>query len=126
MSTTANPTLDTFTKAYIIAALWSSTDDHEEPLDSNYSADDLAPETLQQMITDCQKFQSQAGELIKDDLERAGHDFWLTRNGHGSGFWDGDWEIAHGDTTVGNVLTDLSKKFKECNLYVANGKVYII
>jgi hypothetical protein len=23
--------------------------------------------------------------------EQAGHDFWLTRNGHGCGFWDGDW-----------------------------------
>ena len=22
---------------------------------------------------------------------QAGHDFWLTRNGHGAGFWDGDW-----------------------------------
>jgi len=23
--------------------------------------------------------------------EQAGRDFWLTRNGHGCGFWDGDW-----------------------------------
>ena len=27
-----------------------------------------------------------------DQCERIGHDFWLTRNGHGAGFWDGDWD----------------------------------
>ena len=25
------------------------------------------------------------------DEGRIGHDLWLTRNGHGAGFWDGDW-----------------------------------
>jgi hypothetical protein len=25
------------------------------------------------------------------DWSRMGHDFWLTRNGHGAGFGDGDW-----------------------------------
>ena len=29
-----------------------------------------------------------------DQCERIGHDFWLTRNGHGAGFWDGDWDDA--------------------------------
>jgi|TARA_R110000744_G_scaffold366338_1_gene475354 hypothetical protein len=28
------------------------------------------------------------------ECERIGHDFWLTRNGHGAGFWDGDWNDA--------------------------------
>lgn len=27
------------------------------------------------------------------ECERIGHDFWLTRNGHGAGFWDGDWKF---------------------------------
>ena len=28
------------------------------------------------------------------ECERIGHDFWLTRNGHGAGFWDGGWNDA--------------------------------
>lgn len=34
-------------------------------------------------------------------IEQAGSDFWLTRNGHGTGFWD------RGLGTVGEALTDL-------------------
>ena len=26
------------------------------------------------------------------ESEMLGHDLWLTINGHGAGFWDGDWE----------------------------------
>ena len=35
--------------------------------------------------------------------EKAGHDFWLTSQGHGSGFWDGGWKI------YGDMLTKLAK-----------------
>jgi hypothetical protein len=28
--------------------------------------------------------------LSDDAIEQAGHDFWLSRNGHGTGFWDRD------------------------------------
>ena len=35
--------------------------------------------------------------LNDSNLEQAGHDFWLSRNGHGSGFWDrgGDVYLPH-------------------------------
>ena len=43
----------------------------------------------------------------------------LTRNDHGAGFWDGDYE--HGDR-----LTELSRKFKEVTAYVGDdGKIHI-
>jgi hypothetical protein len=120
--------LDTFTLAYIEAALWSSTDDNGEPMDANYSIEDLAPETLARMVEDCQRFQADtAGLLIDDNLfywpsdgtgldGRAGHDFWLTRNGHGAGFWNGDWIEP-----AGTKLTDAAKAFGEFNLYVGEG-----
>jgi hypothetical protein len=112
--------LDEFTRHYIVCALWSSTDESDEsggnPLDDNYGVEDIAPETLQKMIDDCAKFQAQAGELITSDLPLAGHDFWLTRNGHGAGFWDGDWPDE------GEALTKLSKTFGEVNLYVGDDK----
>ena len=42
-----------------------------------------------------------------DRIERAGKDFWLTSQGHGAGFWDGDWP------KYGNMLTSLSKCYPE-------------
>jgi hypothetical protein len=49
----------------------------------------------------------------------AGHDFWLTRVGHGAGFWDGDWPKN------GDALTEICKKYKEIDLYVGDdGKIY--
>lgn len=83
--------LDVFTTAYLDAALWSTTDEDGDPLDANYHHFDFAPETLRRMVADCVAFQEEFHELIESDLSQAGHDFWLTREGHGCGFWDGDW-----------------------------------
>ena len=91
--------LDDFTLAYIEAALWSSNDDSTpqggEPLDANYGIEDIDPDTLAAMIEDCRRFQEEnAADLARYDhpqwtaAELGGHDFWLTRNGHGCGFWD--------------------------------------
>lgn len=106
-----------FVDAYIEAALWSSSDpDTGESLDSNFGVEDLDPETRAQMESDCEQFCLIAGRHIAaDDATRAGHDFWLTRNGHGSGFWDGDWGEELGDT-----LTELCKGFSDVTLYVTD------
>lgn len=106
--------LDDFTWAYIDAALWSSTGDDDEPLDANYGIHDLAPETLARFVADCKAFQDAHYDRIAVDLAGAGHDFWLTRNGHGAGFWDGDWP-EHGDA-----LTEACEAFGNCELYVAD------
>ncbi len=59
-------------------------------------------------------------EDIGSDDEAAGHDFWLTRNGHGAGFWDGDWPEP-----AATRLTASSKKYGEFNLYLGDdGKIY--
>ena len=116
--------MDRFTIAYIEAALWSSTDNSDDsggnPLDDNYGIDDLAPETIQSIIEDCQAFQNEHFEDIANDLERAGHDFWLTRNGHGAGFWDGDW-----DDEIGDRLTKASDTYGCVDLYIGDdGRIY--
>lgn len=123
--------LDDFTTAYIEAALWSSMDNSDEntggdPLDKNYDADDLAPDTRAKMIEDCERFQRLYGwELEHATCTRgsggytqraqAGHDFWLTRNGHGAGFWDGDWSEPQATT-----LTTGAKLFGEFDLIVGD------
>lgn len=125
--------MNKFLTAYIEAALWSSNDESDEqggePLDKNYGFEDIDPETLAKMKADCEKFEADNAELITDENcltrldcdEQAGHDFWLTRNGHGVGFWEGsDWK-----SDAGELLTLAAKKFGECHLYVGDdGKIH--
>lgn len=118
--------LDRFTAAYIECALWSSTDASDEyggeTLDANYGIDDIAPACLKEMIEDCRAFQ----EACADDLDAAGqddaqsgHDFWLTRNGHGAGFWD------RGLGEVGERLSRACKAWGSVDLYVGDdGLIY--
>lgn len=110
--------LDAFTSQYIATALWAETDG-QDPLDDNYEVDDISSESIQKMIADCQAFQNQTKDMIVEDVSQAGHDFWLTRNGHGAGFWDGDWP-KHGEK-----LTEISESFGECYIYVADGEIHI-
>lgn len=125
--------LDDFTRAYIECALWSSHDTNSEdpycddPLDANYSAEDIALPTLREMIRECREFQKyQANDLLTAyetngcnySESSAGHDFWLTRNGHGAGFWD------RGLGSVGERLYQASKPYDSVDLYVARGKVH--
>lgn len=109
---------DRFFLAYVTCALWSSNDNADDsggaPLDRNYSAEDIAPEAMNKMRADCLRFYDENFEFIADDIERAGHDFWLTRNGHGAGFWDGDWP------EFGDLLTERSKQFGETDLYLGD------
>jgi hypothetical protein len=123
--------LDKFTTAYIEAALWSSNDESDpsggEPMDRNYGVEDIHPDTLAKMKADCEKFQKDNAEYLTDDNcltsypvdEQAGHDFWLTRCGHGCGFWEtSDWR-----KDAGLQLTAAAKRFGECNLYVGDDEM---
>jgi len=122
--------LDAFTRAYLECALWSTNDESTpsggEPLESRYSIDDLAPETLENAIADCKQFQADNAEAIaqwpsnsaRATAERAGYDFWLTRNHHGAGFWVGDWPN-------GDALTAAADMYGEIDLYVGDdGLIY--
>jgi hypothetical protein len=125
--------LDDFTLAYIEAALWSSNDDSDEsggePLDSNYSIDDLDPDTLAMMADECRRFQEEnAADLARYDhpewtaAELGGHDFWLTRNHHGAGFWDRSKCLPE---DAGKRLTSASHKYGEYYLYLGDdGVIY--
>lgn len=121
------PDLDPFTRAYVQAMLFSETDelteDGGDPLDDNYGIEHIDRDTLDMMIADCAKFQEYYGSLLTAEnfvgrrdcsvAEMAGHDFCLTRNGHGAGFWDGDWS-----DDVASVLTEGAKSFSSFNLCI--------
>jgi hypothetical protein len=114
--------MDEFTRAYVEAMIWSSTDDEGNPLDYQVTPDDLAPQARNQIEVDCKRFQELAAkELDGEDLSQAGHDFWLTRNGHGAGFWDGDWPEP-----AATRLAELAREFGEANPYVGDdGLIYL-
>ena len=108
--------MPSFFTAYVRAALWSSTDDAGEPLDKNHNPSNIAPETLGKMKEDCLKFQRlNAMGLVGLDDEEAGNDFWLTRNGHGAGFWDGDYP-----EDVGERLTRSAESFGTFDMYIGD------
>jgi hypothetical protein len=116
--------LTKFETAYLKCALWSSLDESNDnggnPLDDNYSIDDIDIETIDAAKRDCDAFISKAGPLLDDlDDSQAGHDFWLTRNYHGAGFWD------RGIGETGDKLTDIAQSFEELNPFVHNGKIII-
>lgn len=114
-----------FVDAYIAAMLWSETPDGEE----DYDKDDIAASTLMRIRNDCNDFLNDEETIehldnnrIKgNDMTQAGHDFWLTRVGHGAGFWDGDW-----DEEAGKYLTARAKHFGHVDLYRGDdGKIYL-
>ena len=112
---------DEFFDAYVICALWSSTDERGDSLDDNYNVNDIHPDSLKQMKADCGIFVTANAELLHNLSPcQCGHDFWLTRNHHGAGFWD------RGLGEVGDKLTDACKTIGECDLYVGDdGKLHL-
>jgi hypothetical protein len=136
-----NYLLDDFDEAfsqYVDTALWVAScngqaehdDCRGEDCDTslqglNYDIDDLPDETRESMRSDLADFMTGAlseDAAIFDGIEpgQIGHDFWLTRNGHGAGFWD------RGLGVRGDTLTDLCRPYGESDLYIGDdGKVYV-
>jgi len=120
---------DQILKAYFIAMLWSTMDNSDEqggdPLEDNYGVEDIAKEAVAESKKDIEKFlklaEEKGVELTKYDTEQIGHDIWLTRAGHGAGFWDGDY-----DDDDGEILTEISKILGNKDPYVGDdGLIYI-
>lgn len=142
--------LDSFTQGYIEAMFFTDnapnapdvetfnaqceSGENEGSFHGDATFDDMAPEALAKVIADCTAFQASNAELLARayvlgeaqvcyNEARAGHDLWLTRNGHGAGFWD---------RSLGEVGDMLSKacgwrtSFGEVDMYRGDdGKVYL-
>jgi hypothetical protein len=117
--------LDIATQAYIACALWSSCAiDNEGNKIESLSDYDVTPETEAAMRSDVEDFVALVNKTdpaLLDGIsdEMIGHDFWLTRNGHGAGFWD------RGLGEQGDRLTDLAKTYGARDLCLSDdGLVY--
>jgi hypothetical protein len=75
-----------FIDAYFEAVYFTDGGPDNPLEDPELSAYDIRRGTI-----DCLAFFQANEHRISDALTvQAGHDFWLTRNGHGTGFWDRD------------------------------------
>jgi hypothetical protein len=103
-------------EAYLETALWT-----EEEEIGPASISDISDESREKANQDVLTFMSKAGSLINAlEPSQIGHDLWLTRNGHGTGFWD------RGLDEVGDKLTEIAKEMGSKYLYRGDdGKIYI-
>ena len=115
-ATDAGDGLDEFTRAYIEAIYFTDTGDEGQP----EVDDELSPDALATCISECDDFQKSAAEILAEAYatgympEQAGHDFWLTRNRHGAGFWD------RGLGGVGRRLTEHAHAYSEVWTYLGD------
>jgi hypothetical protein len=119
----------------LIALLWSETDDDGTPLDRGDYV--VSPDLKTRVTAEWERFREQT-EALGFDAERdcarmlhpdnegnpwnaVAHDFILTRNGHGTGFWDtGRWREPWASK-----LTTLAQSFGELHCYVGDdGAIY--
>lgn len=85
---------------YLAAALWTESGDDGDAYARAYTTADIAPHSRAIMRAECDEFIAHNWALIQEtgqSAEQCGHDFWLTRNGHGVGFWDRGYPVALGD-----------------------------
>ena len=109
---------DNFVTAYIAAAEELAGEEFED------GDVDWSPEAMEQMEQDAEDFFAKAEDLLAqtgvEDPRQHGYDFWLTRNGHGVGFWD------RGYGEVGDKLTALADKYGSSDMYKGDdGKAYV-
>ena len=124
----ANQPIDDFTASYIECALWSS-DEYDVKL-IGVGDHELSEQAFAEMIAEAADFQRSEARLLAEWYElgetpaRAGHDFWLTRVGHGAGFWDRHHDNAPAEK-LGNQLTAASKAYGSRELYIGyDGLIY--
>ena len=111
----------------VATLLWSSIDDDGNPLDSGNR--EVSEKLKTSLAADFQEFLDSLPKNFdaKDHYIGNGdidgmleHDYILTRNHHGAGFWDGDWGKELGDT-----LRRLANHKPEIEAYVGDdGLVY--
>lgn len=102
-------------------------DGEEQPLAVEHDVEDISQQVLEGLKQQCNAFIDQNTETLgrvgKEgySLSQAGHDFCLSRNGHGAGFFDRDLEED------GDRLQDAAEQMGSCEAYLGDdGKIYVL
>lgn len=113
---------DEIVTAALDCLLWLGTDDEGVPLEAHgFTIHDVIEADVEKLRDMLQAFVgSNAEDLEGLDAGAIGHDFILTANRHGAGFWD------RGLGERGQRLTEAAHPYGELILYTAGaGKLYI-
>lgn len=120
---------------YVDAMLWAEHTEHDGKDQGSfescgYAQDDIALSAAKEIVRDCQafceihstlwEFDAQGNPLAeKADLYAIGQNFYLSRNGHGAGFFDSGMSEAR-------ALQQAAKTYGTQGLYLGdNGKLYV-
>jgi len=113
--------LSEFHNGYLTCALWASTGEDGEPLDGLYTLNDVHASTEDSTLRECEDFikanradLAEYADVTGYAADYAGHDFFLTRNRHGAGFWD------RGAGDVGDRLSDAARACGEADFYAGD------
>lgn len=106
--------LNTVVAGYLRAALWTGSREDETPYDdAGFEVDNIDPVSQEQAREDCDKFcREHETDLLASGMSESsiGHNLWLTRCGHGTGFWDRDLGA------VGDRLTEGCERIGDATL----------
>lgn len=120
---------DTLSEIFMADAAWAgletalatASNDAGEPLKTDgFGLDDIDDDVADSFAREVAEFcHTMCRDLDESKAGQTGHDFVLTRNGDGAGFWDGDWGDA------GDRLTEACQTYGGFNLYAGDdGKLY--
>jgi hypothetical protein len=109
---------DAFLESYLQTALWAAPeDDQGRTLDRRFAnrRNVFTKAAVAQARRVCDSFVRNNWELLQQAMDETGvqaaglaHDFYLTQNRHGAGFWDGDYPEE-----LGRALTAASHRYPE-------------
>ena len=141
--------LNEMVAGYVTCALWAGldwsrvndedpdADTNPIPWDDNYGVEDIADSAMAHIKGECREFLAHVREHFNGEedpfdtwvswgrgWDTIGHDFYLTRNGHGAGFWDrfsdgGEREI------LGRHLSDAAVTWGESNFYIDGAQLHV-
>lgn len=125
----------TYKQAFIETLIWSSTDDDGNSIDHTTTAidtdnkiDKLITEFIRLVELDpTLKSLENITEQTGNDVDRIMHDLCLTVNGHGAGFWDGDYsEDGIVEGIIGGKLSAICRGLGSIEIYQGNdGGFYV-
>jgi len=104
------------------------------PLNDHFDWEDFTAEAIQKAESELNDFfawmESQCLTEVTAcyaDDDTIAYDFWLTRNGHGAGFWDGDYHPdKRCNVGLGLKLSDGAKAFGEQHVWIdESGKLHL-
>ncbi len=126
--------VDEMVSGYLVCALWAGlnwsvttdhggTEDNPVPWDDDYDISDISSEAITVAREFCGEFYiANADDLATyfpgSEPGQWGHDLYLTRNGHGAGFWDRYYGSDDSIRSAGRRLSEAAKVYGEADFFL--------